>query len=126
MNDTKTTLQELKTLVKNMVDKREWSQFHSPKNLACNISIEANELLEKFVWIDSKESYAEMDNNRQDIQDELADIIIASICFANGNNIDLTQAITHKLEEIKKKYPVELSKGKKDKYTAYKKIKDNS
>ncbi len=67
-----------------------------------------------------------MDNNRQDIQDELADIVITSICFANENNIDLSQAITHKLEEIKKKYPVELSKGKSDKYTAYKKIKDNS
>ncbi|HJM68670.1 MAG TPA: nucleotide pyrophosphohydrolase [Candidatus Babeliales bacterium] len=125
MKDQKTTIEELKKMAKDMVEERDWLQFHSPKNLACAISVEASELLEKFTFMDSKESSKELESNRQEIEDELADVIIASLCFANVAKIDLTTAIANKFEEIKAKYPVELCKGKKDKYTAYKDMKKN-
>lgn len=117
MQDSKTTIKELKDLVETFVQEREWKQFHSPKNLSMGISIEANELMEKFVWVDGKESYEVIKTKRQEVEDELADVIIASFIFAQHNNIDISKIFHHKLEEIKKKYPIELSKGKNLKYT---------
>jgi NTP pyrophosphatase (non-canonical NTP hydrolase) len=118
MNDTKTTLNDLKLLMKKVVDERDWNQFHSPKNLSMNIATEAAELMEKFLWVeDGKAAFKELETNRQDIEDECADVLIALISFANACKIDLSSAYAAKLENLKKKYPVEKSKGKSTKYT---------
>ncbi|OGB97115.1 hypothetical protein A3F06_04305 [candidate division TM6 bacterium RIFCSPHIGHO2_12_FULL_36_22] len=126
MKDQKTTIEQLKKLAKEFVEERDWQQFHSPKNLSCAITVEASELLEKFTFVDSQESFKELETNRQEIEDELADVVFTALCFANVAKIDLASAIANKLEEVKAKYPIELCKGRKDKYTAYKDMKKNS
>jgi NTP pyrophosphatase (non-canonical NTP hydrolase) len=119
MNDSKTTLIDLKALIEAFVSEREWQSFHTPKNLSMAIAAEAAELMEKFLWIDSQASYDELETNRQEIEDELADVLIVCLCFANRTNIDIAKAIASKLEEVKAKYPVDKVKGKYHKYTTY-------
>jgi len=94
-------------------DDRNWSQFHNPKDLAISISLEAAELLELFQWNNSKET---IENNYQDLQDELADILIYCILMADKLDIDLDEAIEKKIEKNEKKYPVEKSYNSKEKY----------
>ena len=115
--DITTTLQEMKDIAKQLVDDREWGQFHSPKDLSMNLSIEANELLEKFLWISSNASFDEIEKNRQEIEDEVGDIIFSILQFCSITGIDATSAFFTKIEKIKQKYPIEKAKGKHVKYT---------
>lgn len=117
MKDQITTLQELKTTVKNFVDERDWAQFHAPKNLAMCIAIEAAELMEKFQWMTTQASHDETDSNRDEIEQELADVIISALCFANITGIDISDAVDRKLKHNAQKYPIEKAKGKYTKYT---------
>jgi len=117
MNDKETTLQELKDIIQKFINERDWKQFHSPKNVSANLSIEASELLEHFVWSDSKESFQDVEKHREDIEDEAADILYNILEFANVCNIDIAKALERKMEKNRKKYPIEKSKGKKLKYT---------
>lgn len=118
MNDKDTTIQELKDQLAPLWKERDWGQFHTPKNLSMNIAVEAAELMELFLWsTDGKQSYKELKENRQEVERELADVIIAAISFALATKIDVAKAIEDKLVILAKKYPVELSKGKSTKYT---------
>ncbi|MFW5795233.1 MAG: nucleotide pyrophosphohydrolase [Bacillota bacterium] len=94
-------------------DDRNWSQFHNPKDLAISISLEASELLELFQWSNSAEA---VDNNFQELQDELADILIYCTLMADKLDIDLDKAVEEKIEKNEKKYPVEKSYNSKEKY----------
>jgi NTP pyrophosphatase (non-canonical NTP hydrolase) len=121
-NDTNTTIIELKAIAKKFRDDRDWAQFHTPKELAIDISVEANELLELFLW-KTKEELAEKLNSdikfRHDVTDELADIVHACLGFATVTNIDVASAVIEKIEKTAKKYPIEKSKGKTKKYTEF-------
>lgn len=119
--DTHITVQQLKDSIEKMVSDREWQQFHSPKNLSMDIAIEAGELMEHFLWCDSVDSLKQLEEKRVAVESELADIIIAAIAFANRSHIDIATIVERKVAEISKKYPVELAKGKSNKYTDYKK-----
>jgi dCTP diphosphatase len=114
--DSNTAMQDLKTIAKKMITDREWSQFHSPKNLSMYIAIEAAELMEKFVWLSSEQSFEELNKNRQEIEDEMADVFICLVHFCNAANIDMASAFIKKLESVKAKYPIEKAKGKHEKY----------
>ncbi len=98
-------------------DERDWKQFHNPKDLALSISLEASELLELFQWKDSDEAVSV---NRDKMAEELADILSYVISFADVMDFDLDEILLAKLEKNAKKYPVELSKGSKEKYTVLK------
>lgn len=89
---------------------RDWSQFHTPANLAKSISIEANELLECFQWSDT-------DYDISAVQEELADVLAYCIDMADVLHLDMDQIILDKMKKNALKYPVEKSKGKSDKYT---------
>lgn len=117
MADQKTTVQDLKNDMAQFVKEREWEQFHSPKNLSMNIAAEAAELMEKFLWCESQDSFKELQENRSEIEDELADTLIALIAFANAAGIDLSKSFEKKLAEVAAKYPIEKSKGRSTKYT---------
>ena len=119
MNDTKTTIKQLKEIVDKFIDEREWAQFHSPKNCSMDIAIEAAELMELFQWCDNKDSYNIAQNKISDVQDELADIIMGVLCFARSTNIDITQALIKKLEKTARNYPIDKAKGKNCKYTDF-------
>jgi NTP pyrophosphatase (non-canonical NTP hydrolase) len=119
MNDRETTLQILKETIAPLWKEREWdSLFHTPKNLSMNIVSEATELMDHFLWSTTREQVSkELHDNRQAIEDELADVFIAAITFALASDIDIAKVIEVKLEAVKKKYPVELAKGTSTKYT---------
>ena len=114
MNDNQTKIDELKKIVKQFVDKRDWGQFHNPKNLSMSIAIESAELMELFQWLTKKESENAMISGelRDNAKDEIADIFIYLIAFCNQNNIDIKQAIDKKMAKNKKKYPARTFKGR--------------
>ena len=113
MPDNKTTIHELKIIVESFVDEREWKQFHSPKNLAMSLSIEAAELMEIFQWLslDQAQDVMKANETRDNAIDEIADILIYALAFCNRNKIDITDAIKKKMEKNIRKYPVEKFKG---------------
>ena len=111
--DKITTIHDLKTLVEDFVEERDWAQFHSPKNLSMALAIEASELMDLFKWKTVEEAQEEMkDKLLEDATDELADIMIYSISFAIRNGIDIAKAVTSKTEKNKAKYPADQFKGK--------------
>lgn len=113
-------LKRLQKEVASFIEERDWKQFQTPKNVATNIAVEAAELLEFFIWCEGAESHAIFNNNRKDIEHEVADIMISLLTFCLHTDINLAQAVTAKLKIIKKKYPVEKIKGC---HSAYYKIK---
>lgn len=114
-SDRETTLADLKTAVMAFVEERDWERFHSPKNLSMALAAEAAELMEHFLW-DTGEASVERARGEA-VADELADIVIYAIEFANITGIDLAQAIEAKMGKNALKYPVEKARGKALKYT---------
>jgi len=98
--------------------KRNWDQFHSPKNLAMALSVEVAELVEIFQWLDNEQSLAHnLDSSSlKIIKEELGDIMIYTIRLADKLNIDLEKAINEKIKINSEKYPIELSKDNAVKY----------
>jgi NTP pyrophosphatase (non-canonical NTP hydrolase) len=113
MNDKNTKISRLKTLVGRFVRERDWESFHSPKNLAMSISIEAAELMEIFQWFDTKEAAGLLDKpeKAEHIREELADILIYLISFCNLYKIDLTGIVTDKLRKNKARFPAKQVRG---------------
>lgn len=111
-------LENLVEKVNNFAEKRDWDQFHSPKNLSMALSAEAGELLDIFQWLKEEDSLKEnIDVDlREEAEDELADIFIYLIRLSQKLDIDLIQAANQKLETNKEKYPIDLSKGNATKY----------
>jgi len=89
-------------------DERDWKQFHTPKNLAISISLEANELLELYQWAEHVDKI--------DVEEEIADIAIYLLTFCYDNNINLEEAIEKKIKINARNYPVELAKGSSKKH----------
>ena len=102
-------MDEVKKKVIDFNSERDWDQFHSPENLAKSISIEAGELLECFQW--------NSDYDKKEVCKELADVVNYCILLADKLNVRLEDIVLEKLEETRKKYPIEKAKGKSTKYT---------
>jgi len=119
MTDAKTTVAELRERVLAFARERDWEQFHSPKNLSMALAAEAGELMEHFLWAESRDSAAVLADTakRGKIEDELADVVIYALEFANIGGIDLAKAIESKLAQNAAKYPVEKARGRSVKYT---------
>lgn len=114
------SLRDLQEEIEEFVQERDWNKFNNLKNLAMSVSIESAELLEQFLWIFETEQSENLAKNRQNIQDEAADVLISLLQFCNAADIDLATAFHHKLAKTKAKYPVDTVKGK---HTKYRKIK---
>ena len=117
--DATTTIADLKERVTAFVRERDWEQFHSPKNLSMALAAETGELMEHFLWADAAESLARcrQPERRQKIEEEIADVVIYSLEFANVAGIDLAAAIERKQAANALKYPVEKARGRSEKYT---------
>ncbi|MGI9460936.1 MAG: nucleotide pyrophosphohydrolase, partial [Pirellulales bacterium] len=115
-------LETLIRAVRKFRDERDWSQFHTPKNLAAAIAIEASELQECFLWKTDNEITDSLKdtNKRQAVIDEVADVLLFTILLADGLDIDIADAITNKLVANAQKYPVSLARGNSQKYTELK------
>lgn len=106
-------MSDIETIVKALLkfrNERDWEQFHNPKDLALAISIEANELLELFLW--KKHDEASIDK----VKDELADVLAFAFLLAEKYNLDIKQIMLDKINKNGKKYPVEKAKGTAKKY----------
>lgn len=115
-NSGKTSLTGLSEELRLFVAARDWEQFHSPKNLASAVSVEAAELLELFMWLTPEQSVNPSEELRGKIEDELGDVLICLLNLSRNLNIDLLEAGRQKLEKTKAKYPVDKSKGLAKKY----------
>jgi NTP pyrophosphatase (non-canonical NTP hydrolase) len=104
-------LENIVNKLKEFRNDRDWSQFHNSKDLAIALSIEANELLEEFLWKKAE------DANIENIKDELADVFSYAFLLAEKYNLNVEQIILEKIKKNEIKYPVEKAKGKATKYT---------
>lgn len=109
MSDSTTTVAELRGLMAQFVAERNWQQFHTPKNLAMSISIEAAELMELFQWTDPVESAqrTSVEPHRTRLAEELADVLCYALSLANATGLDLSDAIRDKLVKNRAKYPAD-------------------
>jgi NTP pyrophosphatase (non-canonical NTP hydrolase) len=119
LTDDTATVAGLRERVLAFARERDWEQFHSPKNLSMALAAEAGELMEHFLWTESRDSAATVTDpkKREKIEDELADVVIYALEFANISRIDLAKAFGAMLEKNAAKYPVEKARGRSDKYT---------
>jgi NTP pyrophosphatase (non-canonical NTP hydrolase) len=118
--DKTATIAGLKADVRKFTEERDWDQFHTAKDMAINISLEAAEVLEPFVYKSEKQAETIMNGKkRTDIEDELADVLWAVLMFAEKYDIDLSGALLEKMRKTALKYPVEKARGSNKKYTEY-------
>ncbi len=119
LSDSATTLAELKQRVLAFARERDWEQFHAPKNLSMALAAEAAELMEHFLWASAEESRAvALDPaKRARIAEELADVVIYALEFANATGLDVAANIEAKIAANARKYPVEKARGSSAKYT---------
>lgn len=114
MTDTTTNVAELRDMVRQFVDARDWRQFHSPKNLTMALAIEAAELMEHFQWIsgDASRSVGDDPDKLQAVAEELADVLCYGLAIANELNIDVSTTMQAKMEKNKIKYPADAFRGR--------------
>jgi NTP pyrophosphatase (non-canonical NTP hydrolase) len=113
------SLDQIKTRLRNFAAARDWEQYHSPKNLAMALIVEAAELVEHFQWLTEDQSQALPPDKLAEVEQEIADIQIYLIRLADKLDIDLAQAVDAKIELNEKKYPAEKVRGSAAKYTEF-------
>jgi NTP pyrophosphatase (non-canonical NTP hydrolase) len=109
-------MNDLKQKLKTFAAERAWEQFHSPKNLAIGISVEASELLEIFMWLTEAESRQLTPRQLQKVREEIGDITISLVNLCNQLGIDPIDCAHAKVEINRQKYPVEKAFGNAKKY----------
>ena len=114
MSDADTTMESLRQAMRAFVAEREWEKYHTPKNLAMSLGIEAGELMEHFQWLEPAESHATADSpeTKAKIADELADVLCYALSLANVLEIDVSSAVLGKLAKNARKYPAEKFRGR--------------
>ncbi|MFP4105420.1 MAG: nucleotide pyrophosphohydrolase [Phycisphaerae bacterium] len=112
--DDATTVQQLRDRMAEFVRERDWEQFHRPKNLAMSIAIEAAELMEHFQWVTHEQADELLEDPalRQEVSDEVADILCYLLSMANATGLDLSEAFETKLAKTRRKYPKDLVRGR--------------
>lgn len=114
MADAETTIAQLRDRIEQFVGQRDWHQFHSPKNLAMSLAIEAAELMEHFQWLETEQSRRVVDEPRrlEAVGEELADVMCYVLALSNQLGLDLASTVERKLAKNEKKYPVEQYRGR--------------
>jgi len=114
MSDSHTTVEQLRQLVRQFVDERDWQQFHSPKNLSMALAIEAAELMEHFQWIDVEASRQISADAKKlaDVGEELADVLSYTLALADSLGLDLADTLQAKMIKNAFKYPADEYRGR--------------
>jgi NTP pyrophosphatase (non-canonical NTP hydrolase) len=113
-SDATTTIAELKKLIGDFVAERDWSQFHSPKNVSMALAIEVAELMEHFQWL-TTEASRQLANDHQklaEVAEELADVVGYSLALAHELGIDVSSAMRAKMIKNAQKYPADEFRGR--------------
>jgi NTP pyrophosphatase (non-canonical NTP hydrolase) len=113
-DDRSTTVQQLRDLVQQFVDERDWQQFHAPKNLAMSAAIEAAELMEHFQWLDVEASHAVAHDPEKlaKVGEELADVLSYCLALANTLGLDVSSILRDKMQKNARKYPADDFQGR--------------
>ena len=110
------SIKELTDRIISFRDAREWKQFHNPKDVALSLVLEAGEVMEHFQWKNKEEIEKYIVEAKEDIGDELADVLYWVLLMSHDLKIDVLDALENKLKKNEAKYPVEKAKGKHTKY----------
>ena len=119
-NKTVKKSNELERLTKSILEfrkERDWEQFHTPKDSAIALLSEATEVLDQFKWLNEKEIKKYVKEHKKEIGDELSDVLFWTLLMAHDLEVELIAAFDKKMEENRKKYPIEKARGKHTKYT---------
>lgn len=114
---------DIKKITKRIIDfrdKRDWKQFHNSKDVALSLSLEASEVLEHFQWKNGEELEEYVKTHKENIGEELADVLYWILLMSYDLNIDIIDALNKKIDGNEKKYSLEKSKGNHKKYTELK------
>jgi NTP pyrophosphatase (non-canonical NTP hydrolase) len=111
------SLDALRDALQRFAAERDWDQFHSPKNLAIALSVEASELLEHFQWITESESKLLPPEKLEKVRDEMADVLIYLVRLSDKLAVDLLKVAFEKIDKNARKYPADRVRGSSKKYT---------
>jgi len=112
-------MDKLDLLIKKIIEfrnKRDWKQFHNPKDLAISLSLEASEVLEHFQWKNDEEMKSYVKTHKKEIGEELADVLYWILLMGHDLNIDVFEMLKIKMKNNEEKYPVKKAKGVHTKY----------
>lgn len=111
------SIEELTERLIDFRDRREWKKFHTPRNLAESLAIESAEVLELFQWKSREEVKQYLEEHKEDLAEEIADVLNYLLLLAHETGIDPTKALEEKIKLNEKRYPEKKSKGTAKKYT---------
>lgn len=112
-------MEKINSLVQKIINfrnERDWKQFHTPKNLAISLSLEAAEVLEHFQWKRDEEIEEYIKKHKEDLADELADVFNYLLLLADTAEIEIIEATENKLKKNAEKYPIDKARGSAKKY----------
>jgi len=112
---TSISMREIIDLIDHFIKEREWIKYHTPKNLAMSIAIEAAEIMELFQWLTNEEAFTKVKTDqalKRALEDELADVMIYCLSMSNSCKIDITNAILRKLDLNKERFPPAIVSGR--------------
>jgi len=109
----------LRDKLRKFVAERDWDQYHSPKNLAMALSVEAAELVEHFQWLTEEQSRRLPPGKLEEVRDEMADVLVYLVRLADKLEVDLLEAAAQKIEKNALKYPADQVRGSMKKYSDY-------
>tara|TARA_R110002072_G_scaffold534_3_gene3694 strand:+ start:69724 stop:70086 length:363 start_codon:yes stop_codon:yes gene_type:complete len=114
-------IEKMMNLIKTFAEKRDWDQFHSPKNISMALAVESSELLEIFQWLKEEQSWEVMKDEKTSVavKDEIADVAVYLLRLCDLLSVDLENAIVDKMKKNGEKYPSELVRGSSKKYDEY-------
>src|SRR5436190_520336 len=101
------TLKSIQSRLRAFRDARDWRPFHNPKDLSAAISVEASELQELFLWLSREDASERVKDEHERVSDELADVLIQALNFADIASIDPIAAMHRKIDMNEAKYPVD-------------------
>lgn len=113
-------MSDINNLIKRIADftdVRDWKQFHNPKDCAISLCLEASEVLEHFQWKNPEEIKKYVESKKEEISEELADVLYWVLLMSSDLDIDIIDAFEKKMKKNENKYPVEKAKGRHTKYT---------
>ena len=109
-------IEELQQKIIDFRNKRDWKQFHNPKDVALSLVLEATEVLEHFQWKTDEESREYIEHHKELIGEELADVFYWILLMSHDIGLDIAEALQRKLKKNELKYPVDKAKGTHLKY----------
>lgn len=112
-------MNDLKQSVREFAEERDWQQFHTPKNLAMALAVEAAEIMEHFQWLTAEESLDLDEEKRRQVGEEIGDVLLYLIRLADRLDLDPLEVARQKLAANRRKYPADKVRGKALKYTEY-------